>query len=77
MIAPCIVAICDLFRGLKWRQNGEPGLKWPIPEKGVPVFTEMLPYGPEKQAIGGDFGLRLAQPSREPGGGVVGDFQGE
>jgi hypothetical protein len=28
----------------------------------VPLFAEMLPYDLEKQAIGDDFGLRLAQP---------------
>ena len=37
----------------------------------------MLSYGPEKQAIGGDFGLRWAQPiPGVPGGGVVGGVAG-
>jgi len=40
----------------------------------VLFFDGMLPNGPEKGGIGGDFGLRWAQPYRDGCRGRLGDW---
>ncbi|MFA5268347.1 MAG: hypothetical protein WC379_10280 [Methanoregula sp.] len=55
-IGRCIVAKCGHFQDRKVHQIANRCLERFL-KLGVPLFTEMLPNGPEKQGIEGDFSI--------------------